>query len=100
MRRQELGVAAPAIMTAATHPKCIAKRVGNAVLAGIAKGAAMIEPNMATMLAFLLTDAAIPASTLRPILRRAGDASSNRISIDPDTRTRDPFIVSANGLPG
>jgi glutamate N-acetyltransferase/amino-acid N-acetyltransferase len=87
-------------MTTDTHPKCIAKRVGNAVLAGIAKGAAMIEPNMATMLAFLLTDAAVPATALRPMLRRAVDASFNMISIDTDTSTSDTVIVMANGLAG
>jgi len=100
LRAHDLGLAAQAIMTTDTHPKCIAKRVGPAVLAGIAKGAAMIEPNMATMLAFLLTDAAIPASTLRPMLRRAVDASFNMISIDTDTSTSDTVIVMANGLAG
>ena len=60
----------------------------------------MIEPNMATMLAFLLTDAAIPAATLRPMLRRAVDASFNMISIDTDTSTSDTVIVMANGLAG
>jgi len=100
LRPHELGLAAQAIMTTDTHPKCIAKRVGNAVLAGIAKGAAMIEPNMATMLAFLLTDAAIPATTLRPMLQRAVDTSFNMISIDTDTSTSDTVIVMANGLAG
>src|SRR6266568_4745480 len=100
MRPQELGLAAQAIMTTDTHPKCIAKRVGNAVLAGIAKGAAMIEPNMATMLAFLLTDAAIPATTLRPMLKRAVDASFNMVSVDTDTSTSDTVIAMANGLAG
>jgi glutamate N-acetyltransferase/amino-acid N-acetyltransferase len=100
LRPDELGRAAQAIMTTDTHPKCIATRVGNAVLAGIAKGAAMIEPNMATMLAFLLTDAAIPAATLRPMLKRAVDASFNMISIDTDTSTSDTVIALANGLAG
>jgi glutamate N-acetyltransferase/amino-acid N-acetyltransferase len=90
LRPHELGLAAQAIMTTDTHPKCIAKRVGKAVLAGIAKGAAMIEPNMATM----------PATTLRPMLRRAVDASFNMISIDTDTSTSDTAIVMANGLAG
>lgn len=96
----ELGKAAQAIMTTDTHPKLIAKRVGQSVLAGIAKGAAMIEPNMATMLAFLLTDAAIPAATLRPMLKRAVDASFNMISVDTDTSTSDSVIALANGLAG
>src|SRR6266568_3747453 len=100
LRPHELGLAAQAMMTTDTHPKCIAKRVGNAVLAGIAKGAAMIEPNMATMLAFLLTDAAIPATTLRPMLQRAVDTSFNMISIDTDPSTSDTVIGMANGLAG
>lgn len=100
MRPHELGLAAQAIMTTDTHPKYIAKRVGHAVLAGIAKGAAMIEPNMATMLAFLMTDAAIPAATLRPMLQRAVQASFNMISIDTDTSTSDTVIAMANGLAG
>jgi len=100
LRPHELGLAAQAIMTTDTHPKYIAKRVGNAVLAGIAKGAAMIEPNMATMLAFLLTDAAIPAATLRPMLKRAVDASFNMLSVDTDTSTSDTVIALANGLAG
>jgi glutamate N-acetyltransferase/amino-acid N-acetyltransferase len=100
LRPYDLGLAAQAIMTTDTHPKCMATQVGNAVLAGIAKGAAMIEPNMATMLAFLLTDAAIPASALRPMLQRAVDASFNMISVDTDTSTSDTVIVLANGLAG
>ncbi|MGE3542074.1 MAG: bifunctional glutamate N-acetyltransferase/amino-acid acetyltransferase ArgJ [Candidatus Tectimicrobiota bacterium] len=100
LRPDELGQAAQAIMTTDTHPKMVAKRVGNAVLAGIAKGAAMIEPNMATMLAFLLTDAAVPAAVLRPMLKRAVDASFNMISVDTDTSTSDTVIVMANGLAG
>jgi glutamate N-acetyltransferase/amino-acid N-acetyltransferase len=100
LRPHELGLAAQAMMTTDTHPKCLATRVGQAVLAGIAKGAAMIAPNMATMLAFLLTDAAIPAPTLRPMLRRAVDASFNMLSIDTDTSTSDTVILLANGLAG
>ncbi len=100
LRPNELGLAAQAIMTTDTHPKCIATQVGASVLAGIAKGAAMIEPDMATMLAFLMTDAAIPAEALRPMLRRAVDASFNMLSIDTDTSTSDTVILMANGLAG
>ena len=100
LRPNELEKAAQAIMTTDTHPKLIAKRVGNAVLAGIAKGAAMIEPDMATMLAFLLTDAAVPGAILRPMLQRAVDASFNMISVDTDTSTSDTVIAMANGLAG
>jgi glutamate N-acetyltransferase / amino-acid N-acetyltransferase len=100
LRPNNLGMAAQAIMTTDTRPKLIAKRVGRAVLAGIAKGAGMIEPNMATMLAFLMTDAAIPAATLHPMLQRAVNASFNMVSVDTDTSTSDTVIAMANGLAG
>jgi glutamate N-acetyltransferase/amino-acid N-acetyltransferase len=100
LRPDALGLAAQAIMTTDTRPKLIARRVGNAVLAGMAKGAGMIEPNMATMLAFLLTDAAIPTATLRPMLRQAVEQSFNMVSVDTDTSTSDTTILLANGLAG
>lgn len=100
LRPNNLGMAAQAIMTTDTRPKLIARRVGQAVLAGIAKGAGMIEPNMATMLAFLMTDAAIPAATLHPMLQRAVNASFNMVSVDTDTSTSDTVIAMANGLAG
>jgi glutamate N-acetyltransferase/amino-acid N-acetyltransferase len=87
-------------MTTDTRPKLIARQVGNAVLAGMAKGAGMIEPNMATMLAFVLTDAAIPATALRPMLQHAVEISFNRVSVDTDTSTSDTTILMANGLAG
>jgi glutamate N-acetyltransferase/amino-acid N-acetyltransferase len=95
-----LGMAAQAIMTTDTRPKLIARQVGKAVLAGMAKGAGMIEPNMATMLSFLLTDAAIPTATLRPMLKQAVEKSFNMISVDTDTSTSDTVILMANGLAG
>jgi glutamate N-acetyltransferase/amino-acid N-acetyltransferase len=100
LRPDALGQAAQAIMTTDTRPKLIARRVGNAILAGIAKGAGMIEPNMATMLAFLLTDAMIPTATLRPMLQRAVGVSFNMISVDTDTSTSDTVLLMANGLAG
>lgn len=100
LRPNELGLAAQAIMTTDTHPKYTATRVGETILAGIAKGAAMMEPNMATMLAFLMTDAAIAPDTLRPMLRRAVDVSFNMMSVDTDTSTSDTVILLANGLAG
>lgn len=100
MRADTLGVSAQAIMTTDTRPKLTARKVGNAVLAGMAKGAGMIEPNMATMLSFLLTDAAIPAATLRPMLQRAVDVSFNMVSVDTDTSTSDTVVLMANGLAG
>ena len=100
LRPDNLDVAAEAIMTTDTRPKRIAKRVGNAVLAGIAKGAGMIEPDMATMLAFVFTDAALSPAVLRPMLQRAVHKSFNMISVDTDTSTSDTVIAMANGLAG
>lgn len=100
LRPDELGIAAQAIMTTDTRPKLIARQVGNTVLAGIAKGAGMIEPNMATMLSFLFTDAAIPPATLRPMLHKAVEKSFNMMSVDTDTSTSDTVILLANGLAG
>ena len=95
-----LGAAAQAIMTTDTRPKITSRRVGNAVLAGMAKGSGMIEPNMATMLSFLLTDAAIPPDTLKPMLHEAVEQSFNMVSVDTDTSTSDTTILMANGLAG
>ena len=92
--------AAEAIMTTDTRPKRIAKRVGGAVVAGIAKGAGMIEPDMATMLAFVFTDAALSPAALRPMLQTAVHKSFNMISVDTDTSTSDTVIAMANGLAG
>ena len=66
-------------------------------LLGIAKGAGMIHPNMATMLAFVVTDAAIPREFLDKALRQAVDSSFNRITVDRDTSTNDTVLVLANG---
>lgn len=69
-------------------------------ITGIAKGSGMIEPNMATMLAFILTDAAIDKHTLQCGLRAAADMSFNRITVDGDRSTNDSVICLANGLAG
>ena len=100
LQPDHLGASAQAIMTTDTRPKLISTRVGNAVLAGMAKGSGMIEPNMATMLSFLLTDAAIPPDTLQPMLRQAVEQSFNMVSVDTDTSTSDTVILMANGLAG
>ncbi|WP_089940546.1 bifunctional glutamate N-acetyltransferase/amino-acid acetyltransferase ArgJ [Candidatus Entotheonella palauensis] len=100
LKPEELGAAAQAIMTTDTRPKARARRVGPAVLAGMAKGSGMIEPNMATMLSFLFTDAAIPPDTLQPMLRQAVDQSFNMVSVDTDTSTSDTVVIMANGLAG
>ncbi len=98
LNRPEL--AAQAIMTTDTHPKWRACRVGNATLVGMAKGSGMIEPNMATMLSYFVTDAAIPAPMLQAFLKEAVDLSFNMVSIDTDTSTSDTVAIMANGLAG
>lgn len=96
--------AAEAIMTTDTFPKHLAVRIdldGCAVtLAGMAKGAGMIQPNMATMLAFLATDAAVEGDFLRDALRDAVARTFNCITVDGDTSTNDMVVILANGLSG
>ena len=95
---------ARAIMTTDTRPKSIAVRTeieGVAVtIGGISKGAGMIAPNMATMLCFITTDAAIESALLRDCLRSAADLSFNRITIDGHMSTSDTVVVLANGAAG
>ena len=100
LKPDNLELAARAIMTTDRYPKFISRRVGPAVIAGIAKGAGMIEPNMATMLVYLMTDAELPAAALRPMLRRAVNRTFNSMSIDSDTSTSDTVVLMANGLAG
>jgi glutamate N-acetyltransferase/amino-acid N-acetyltransferase len=96
--------AAEAIMTTDTYPKQIAVRftVRDALvtIGGIAKGSGMIAPNMATMLAFLTTDAAISTDALRKALSRANNRSFNRITVDGDMSTNDMVLILANGEAG
>ncbi len=92
--------AAAAIMTTDTRPKVACRQVGAARLWGMAKGAGMIHPNMATMLSVIVTDAAITAPSLDAALRSAVDVSFNAISIDGDTSTNDTVMVLANGAAG
>ncbi|MGZ9076386.1 MAG: bifunctional glutamate N-acetyltransferase/amino-acid acetyltransferase ArgJ, partial [Burkholderiaceae bacterium] len=93
--------AAQAIMTTDTVPKAASRRVDVAgttlTLTGIAKGAGMIRPNMATMLGFVATDAAIAPALLQRLTQRAADRSFNCITIDGDTSTNDSFVVIATG---
>jgi glutamate N-acetyltransferase/amino-acid N-acetyltransferase len=100
LKSNNLKLAAQAIMTTDTYPKYFSRRVGRAVIAGIAKGAGMIEPNMATMLVYLMTDAELPKAALRPMLRRVVDRTFNCMSIDSDTSTSDTVVLMANGLAG
>jgi len=96
--------AAEAIMTTDTTAKEIAVELeieGKPVrIGGMAKGSGMIHPNMATMLAFITTDAAISVECLRTALKDSVDISYNMISVDGDTSTNDMVIVMANGLAG
>ncbi|HBK78475.1 MAG TPA: ornithine acetyltransferase [Nitrospinae bacterium] len=96
--------AAEAIMTTDTRPKEFAVSVdlsGGAVrIGGMSKGAGMIAPDMATMLAYVATDAALSADTMAPMLRAAADASFNCITIDGDTSTNDTVILAATGASG
>jgi glutamate N-acetyltransferase/amino-acid N-acetyltransferase len=93
--------AAEAIMTTDTRPKAVSRRVdavgAPVTVTGIAKGAGMIRPDMATMLAFAATDAAIAPALLASMTRAAADSSFNRITIDGDTSTNDSFVVAATG---
>ena len=96
--------AAQAIRTTDTFPKLAHTRFrlgGRLVnLLGIAKGSGMIEPNMATLLAFFATDAAVAPAVLRRALRQAADISFNRVSIDGETSTSDMALLFANGESG
>jgi glutamate N-acetyltransferase/amino-acid N-acetyltransferase len=93
-------VGARGIMTTDTHPKAISLAAGNATISIVAKGAGMIEPNMATMLCYIFTDAAITAPALDGMLREAAHVSLNMLSIDSDTSTSDTCVIMANGLAG
>ncbi len=96
--------AAHAIMTTDIVPKAASKQVqigGKTVtVTGIAKGSGMIRPNMATMLGYVATDAAIGQALLQELVRYAADHSFNRITVDGDTSTNDAFIVVATGKAG
>lgn len=95
---------AAAIMTTDTFPKIAAKRkkIGNKMITitGICKGAGMIQPNMATMLSFIVTDAVIDKPALDAALRQAVGRSFNRITIDGDMSTNDTVLIMANGAAG
>src|SRR2546421_760629 len=92
--------AAEAIMTTDTVPKAFSKKLrlssGTAVVTGIAKGAGMIRPDMATMLGFVATDAGVPRRQLDAIVRAAVDESFNCVTVDGDTSTNDAFVVVAS----
>jgi glutamate N-acetyltransferase/amino-acid N-acetyltransferase len=93
--------AAEAIMTTDTVPKAASAKVrlsaGDAAVTGIAKGAGMIRPDMATMLGFVATDAGVPRAKLDAMVRRVADRSFNCITVDGDTSTNDAFMLIASG---
>ncbi len=89
--------AAEGIVTTDLYPKIRRADVGGGSIVGIAKGAGMIEPNLATMLVYVLTDLAVPRGELRAMLARAIDASFNAISIDSDTSTSDTVALISSG---
>ncbi len=93
-------VGAEGIMTTDTHPKALSISVGSATITWVAKGSGMIEPNMATMLSYIFTDAAFDAATLDRLLRTAVKSSFNALSVDTDTSTSDTCVILANGLAG
>ena len=93
-------VGAEGIMTTDTHPKALSTSVGEATITWVAKGSGMIEPNMATMLAYIFTDAAIAPGALDAMLRTAIARSFNMLSVDTDTSTSDTCAILANGLAG
>ena len=92
--------AATAIMTTDTHPKVATAQAGTASVVGIAKGVGMIEPDMATMLAMVTTDAAVDAPTLDEMFRRVVDRTFNALSVDTDTSTSDMAVILASGHAG
>jgi len=100
-REDGLLAAAKAIMTTDTYPKIATARVklgeGEVVLSGIAKGAGMIAPDMATMLAYVFTDAAIAPGALQAMLSKSVERSFNLITVDSDTSTSDTLMVFATG---
>lgn len=91
---------ARAIMTTDTVAKIAVQHAGPARVVGVAKGVGMIEPDMATMLAFVFTDAAVEGPTLDRLWRRAVGDTFNCLSIDTDTSTSDTAVVLANGAAG
>jgi glutamate N-acetyltransferase / amino-acid N-acetyltransferase len=104
LRENDWNAAARAIMTTDTKPKLVGLALelaaGTVHLRGIAKGAGMIHPNMATLLAFVMTDAEVTRPDLERILRAAANDTFNAISVDGDTSTNDTLLIVANGASG
>ena len=96
----DLAAVARAIMTTDTHPKIASRPVGDAVITGIAKGVGMIEPDMATLLTYFVTDADVAPHDLDAAFRAVVDRTFNAVSVDGDTSTSDSAVILANGLAG
>jgi glutamate N-acetyltransferase/amino-acid N-acetyltransferase len=93
-------VGAKGIMTTDTYPKAVSASVGGATLTIVAKGSGMVEPNMATMLVYIFTDAEFSAEELDGMLRQSVNNSFNMLSVDTDTSTSDTCLIMANGKAG
>ncbi len=93
-------IGAEGIMTTDTYPKAISLSVGDSIITIVGKGSGMIEPNMATMLVYIFTDADIETKDLDSFLRIAVKDSFNMLSVDTDTSTSDTCIIMANGKKG
>ncbi|KGQ21712.1 bifunctional glutamate N-acetyltransferase/amino-acid acetyltransferase ArgJ [Thermus filiformis] len=91
---------AEAILTTDLRVKTAEAQVGGARIVGVAKGSGMIHPRMATMLAFLVTDAALPQEALRAGFGRVVDRTFNQVTVDGDTSTNDLAVLLANGAHG
>jgi glutamate N-acetyltransferase/amino-acid N-acetyltransferase len=97
LTKQSILPAAEGIVTTDLYPKIRSVNFGAGRIVGIAKGAGMIEPNLATMLVYVLTDVAVPRAQLRAMLTRAVNTSFNTISIDSDTSTSDTVALLSSG---
>lgn len=104
LKAEHWAEAAAAIMTTDTLPKAVSRiaRIGDkeVTVTGMAKGVGMLQPNMATMLTYIATDAAVSASALQILVREVADASFNRVTVDGDTSTNDSFLLIATGRAG
>ncbi len=97
LTRESILPAAEGIVTTDLYPKIRRAHIGAGSIVGIAKGAGMIEPNMATMLVYVLTDLKVPRAALRAALQRAVETSFNTISVDSDTSTSDTVALISSG---
>jgi glutamate N-acetyltransferase/amino-acid N-acetyltransferase len=101
LKECDWATAGEAIMTTDTVAKAVSRKIrlskGEATITGIAKGAGMIRPDMATMLGFIATDAGVSQANLSRMLKRAADRSFNCITVDGDTSTNDSFMLVATG---